>query len=165
MRTTDHYRSLLSQADTIGRQLLARAIATARYGPADHKTEIIAEIMREIGEEQVSRDDALALLDHQGHWKKSLRLDPIPSWAIQAALDELVDSGAIDTGSRNRGQTWLARAVDVDPSTVRRWVSGASACRGTSARVVREELFKALGLEERKIYEVTGLKVEAPEDD
>lgn len=67
----------------------------------------------------------------------ALSTDPIPPDALRAALEYLTDQALIDTGHGRRGQTWLADAVGVDPSTVRRWVSGASALTGASATAVR----------------------------
>ena len=74
--------------------------------------------------------------DEQSH-TDALVGDPIPPSSLQAVLDQLVDSGAIETSTRNRGQTWLAEQVDVSPQTVRRWISGDRRLKGASAVAVR----------------------------
>lgn len=77
-------------------------------------------------------------------WRSGLEQDPIPGWALNAALTHLVDSGAIECGPTAKGQTWLAGRVEMNPSTVRRWVSGTTTLAGTTARVVRMEIEEAL---------------------
>ena len=71
-------------------------------------------------------------------WREALEGSEIPAWALQSALDYLIEETiAIDTAHGRRGQTWLAEQVGVDPRTVRRWVSGETPLKGAAATAVR----------------------------
>lgn len=62
--------------------------------------------------------------------------DPIPPEVLRQRL-QYVAENVIDTGTRNSGQTWLARKVGVSPRTVRNWVSGRNPLEGPTAELVR----------------------------
>ena len=82
--------------------------------------------------------------DPTSNLRLGLELDPIPPWALREAL-EWIAADFIETAGNNGGQTWLAEQCDVSPRTVRRWVSGANALTGLSARVVRQEISDVIG--------------------
>lgn len=71
-------------------------------------------------------------------WDVALALDPIPPWSLRAAIAHLVEIGAIETeGDHDHGQSKFARMIDVNPRTVRRWLSGDNPCERAQAEVVR----------------------------
>ena len=71
-------------------------------------------------------------------WEDAIEQDPIPGWAIKTALAYLIEHGKIYVGSSNsKGQTWLARELDCDDSTVRKWINKSRECKGFSAKAAR----------------------------
>lgn len=77
-------------------------------------------------------------------WKKALQEDPIPPWALKAALAHLMATGVIETTTSSKGHTWLADAVGVHHGTVWRWTQGRSALQKFAAKAVRETIFENL---------------------
>jgi hypothetical protein len=81
-------------------------------------------------------DDLLRVSDVR--WDVAMQLDPIPPWSLRAAIAHLVDTGAIEaSGEHDQGQSKFARMIDVNPRTVRRWLSGDNPCERAQAEVVR----------------------------
>lgn len=66
-----------------------------------------------------------------------LNKDPIPPDALRTALEFVAESNDEITG---KGQSWLARQLDVNPRTVRRWLSGDLNVTGATAVAVRSVL-------------------------
>ena len=75
---------------------------------------------------------------------KQLEQEPIPPETLQAALDHLIDIGAIPTTAGSRGQTWLAKKLNTRPRNVRRWLAGDSRLSGMRAEMVRMVLGAAM---------------------
>ena len=146
LRTKEHFIRMFSEGNSIvNAQLMARAVYAARHGFIHEvDRDDLRPIMDEIGLRDFSSEEALTLLEEQKHWQEALEDDPIPPWALQAVLDHLVLEDAIPSGRGRRGQTWLARQLDVDPSTVRRWISGTSGLSGMRAQLVRITLSEHL---------------------
>lgn len=146
MRDKSHYLEIFTRTETVGAQLLARAIYAARYfDPAEPDRidpSIVGKIMEAINADQVSGDDAVAMLKDEQHWTTGLDCEPVLPWALDYALRRI--AYGLNTGSNTTGQTWLAEQVGVNPRTVRRWVSGESPLSGPSAKlarmVIREQL-------------------------
>lgn len=151
MRDKKHYLRLFKRADTAGAQLVARAVYAVRYAPdipwPEPKVDpdILYGIAVEIGtDKEFSSEEAIALVERERHWRDALDEDPIPPWALKAALVHLVDSGAVEATTNNLGQTWLAEAAGVDPRTVRRWVSGERSLQKFAAEKVRSVIAEAM---------------------
>ena len=131
MRDAKHYLNLFADTETVGRQLLGKAICTVTGGD-------IRDVTRDLPENSSSSEAARMVID------AVLDNDPIPASGLRAVLDYMVNSGAIATSSRNRGQTWLSEQVDVSPQTVRRWVAGDRRLKGASAVAVRSVIREVL---------------------
>ena len=144
MRDKAHYLDLFARADTVGAELLARAIYSARYfdptEPKKFDADLAGEIRRPIDDDEMTSDEAIATLSGEQHWADALEDDPIPAWALDYALTRVADADGI----RGKGQTWLADQVGVDGSTVRRWVSGRHPLEGPTAKLVRVVIKEAL---------------------
>lgn len=148
MRNKKHYLKLFRAGSNVGAALIARGVYAARYGHAefpDHET--LSEIIREIGFEDRSRDEAIALVESEKHWRDALNNEPVPPWALQAALDYLVEIGEV-VGHTSRGQSWLAEYTGVHDRTVRKWVGGETKLIGPSAKLARMVIMDALARHE-----------------
>ena len=127
MRDLDHYIKLFSTDHTIGRTLVAQAIYAGRYGDADDPdTDKLREITRELPDRVLESSEATQIVRDAIDWRAHLERDPIPDWAIRAAIYD-----------RGFTQPAFAEQVGVSLSAVEAWLSGRRNCSGPTAKIVR----------------------------
>lgn len=128
MRDLKHYLKMFSSnpGATFGRSIVAKAIYAGRYGYADNPdTDILREIVRGLPGD-VAAADAADTVSRRLDWTSYIEADPIPDWALKAAISE-----------RGLTQAGFADQMGVALRTVQDWAGGRRNCSGPTAKMAR----------------------------
>lgn len=126
MRNLQHYLNLFASSETVGRELVARAIYAGRYGDADNpNVDVLRDLTRELPE-TLTREEATEIARGSSAWRDFLDHDPIPAWALRLGIQ-----------AAGFTQAQFAEQIATSERTVRYWLAGERNCSGPTAIAVR----------------------------